>query len=148
MHPGRALIWQAKVEPLSILCGLFNGGRSARRDMFQVTGGWFPMERDPGWFGRLKNDRLPNLKILGEGDGPAPQTEACYESEYGEKFSHAFFLTKLVRDYQEGPDSMWREISGADQQRGERGHSLDAGIEYAEDEVKIAPLTPCLFCKE
>jgi hypothetical protein len=103
MYPGGVLIGQTDEEPLFILCCLFNGGRSARRDMFQVTGGRFAMERDSGWFGRLKNHRLPDLKILSEGDGPATETEQCQEEESAKNVSHAFFLTKPVKEYQEGP---------------------------------------------
>jgi hypothetical protein len=71
--------------------------------MFQVTGGRFAMERYPGWFGRLKNHRLANLKILGEGDGPATHTEPYQEEKCGERLVHVFFLTKPVKEYQEGP---------------------------------------------
>ena len=98
MHPGRALIRQAQEEPLAILCCFLNGGRSAPRDMFPIARGWIAMERDPDGFGRLKNHRLSNLKILGEGDGPATDTEPCQEDECAECRSHAFFLTEPVRN--------------------------------------------------
>jgi hypothetical protein len=60
------------------------------------------MERDSNWLYGLKNYRLPNLKILGKGDGPATHGEPGEEEECTEKFTHALYLTKLEREYQAG----------------------------------------------
>lgn len=103
MDPGFVIIGQAKVEPLAMLCGLFNDGCRARRDMFQIAWGRVAMERDSNGFRGLKNYRLPNLKILGEGDGPATHGEPENKAECRKKFLHVLYLPKLGIEYQAGP---------------------------------------------
>lgn len=103
MHPGRFSIWQAKGKPLSILCSLLNGSAGARRDMLQIARGGVAMERNSNWFNGFKNHRLPNLKTLGEGDGPATHGEPEYKAECRENFMHVLYLTKLGIEYQAGP---------------------------------------------
>lgn len=103
MDPGRFPIGQAEEKPLSMLCSLLNRSGSAGWDMLQVARGGVAMKRYSDWLRGLKDHRLPNLKILGEGDAPATHGEAEDKDECREKYMHVLYLPKLGIEYQAGP---------------------------------------------
>jgi hypothetical protein len=71
--------------------------------MFPIAGGRIVMERDADGFRCLKYHRLPDLKILGECDGRATDTEPDQKNECAEWLSHAIFLTEPGRNTKHNP---------------------------------------------
>ena len=82
---------------MAILSDALDGRGRTAGNMLEIAWGGFPMERDAYGFLGIKEDRLPNLKILGRGEAEVPNHQKENKTDKGQEISHILVLTKPGR---------------------------------------------------